>query len=151
MRGSGVMRALAALAVAGSIQPVFAQDAAVQSGGVLEVKIAPLHSAQGNVRLSIYRDPASFRKEARALRVLELPASEGEMSFRLEGLAPGRYAVMAYHDENANGKLDLRLGMFPIEGYGLSRNPRVMGPPAFEDSAFELGAEGGAQQIEMRY
>ena len=65
--------------------------------------------------------------------------------------SPGRYALMAYHDENANGKLDLRLGMFPIEGYGLSRNPKVMGPPAFEDSAFELGAEGGAQQIEMRY
>ncbi|MEN3113404.1 DUF2141 domain-containing protein [Uliginosibacterium paludis] len=151
MRGSEVMRALAALAVAGGIQPVFAQEAAAKPSAVLEVKVAPLHSAQGAVRLGLYADPAGFRKEARALRVVELPASPGEVVFRLEGLAPGRYALMAYHDENANGKLDLRLGMFPIEGYGLSRNPKVMGPPAFEDSAFELGAEGGTQQIEMRY
>jgi uncharacterized protein (DUF2141 family) len=34
---------------------------------------------------------------------------------------------------------------------GLSRNPEVSGPPAFEDSAFELGAEPGAIAIEMHY
>lgn len=117
----------------------------------LEVVVAPVHSAQGGVRLSLYRDAATFRKETQALRVIELPAQQGEMHFRVEGLAPGRYAVMVYHDENANQKLDLRFGMFPTEGYGLSRNPKVMGPPKFEDSAFELGAEGGVQQIEMRY
>lgn len=113
--------------------------------------VGPLRSAQGGVRLSLYREPASFRKEAQALRVVELPAQVGEMRFHLEGLEPGRYAVMVYHDENGNGHLDLRLGMFPLEGYGLSRNPKVFGPPAFADSAFELEAAGAEQRIEMRY
>jgi uncharacterized protein (DUF2141 family) len=124
---------------------------AAAAGSTLEVVVAPVRSVQGGVRLSLYRDAATFRKEAQALRVIELPAQRGELHFRIEDLAPGRYAVMVYHDENANQKLDLRFGMFPAEGYGLSQNPKVMGPPKFDDSAFELGAEGGMQQIEMRY
>ena len=53
-------------------------------------------------------------------------------------LPPGRYAIMAYHDADLNGKFDLRFGMFPTEGYGLSNNPKVMGPPKFADSAFDV-------------
>lgn len=121
------------------------------AGQGLDVVVGPVRSAQGGVRLSLYREPASFRKEAQALRVVEVPAQAGEMRFHLEGLEPGSYALMVYHDENGNGRLDLRLGMFPLEGYGLSRNPKVFGPPAFADSAFALGPEGGEQRVEMRY
>ncbi|MGV0975151.1 MAG: DUF2141 domain-containing protein [Azonexus sp.] len=39
-----------------------------------------------------------------------------------------------------NGKFDLRFGMFPTEGYGHSNNPKVMGPPKFADSAFDVAA-----------
>jgi len=45
---------------------------------------------------------------------------------------------MAYHDADLNGKFDLRFGMFPTAGYGLSNNPKVMGPPKFADSAFDV-------------
>jgi hypothetical protein len=34
--------------------------------------------------------------------------------------------------------LKLHLSIFPIEGYGLSNNPKVMGPPKYEDSAFDF-------------
>ena len=37
-----------------------------------------------------------------------------------------------------NGKFDLRFGMFPTAGYGLSNNQKVMGPPKFADSAFDV-------------
>ena len=55
-----------------------------------------------------------------------------------DGLPTGRYAVMAYHDENADQKLNLRFGMFPTEGYGLSNNPAIIGPPKFADSVFAI-------------
>jgi len=58
---------------------------------------------------------------------------------------------MAYHDENGDGALDRFLGMIPTEGYGLSNNPEVTGPPAFEDSAFALPDGGGAITVTMRY
>ena len=56
---------------------------------------------------------------------------------------------MAYHDEDGNGELNRRFGMFPTEGYGLSNNPSVSGPPAFEDSAFEFAAGAGTVGINI--
>jgi uncharacterized protein (DUF2141 family) len=31
--------------------------------------------------------------------------------------------------------------MIPTEGYGLSNNPKVMGPPAFKDSEFQINQD----------
>jgi len=60
---------------------------------------------------------------------------------------------MAYHDEDGNGELNRRFGMFPTEAYGLSNNPSVSGPPAFEDSAFEVAGDAGTARIsiDIRY
>ncbi|MGC3963069.1 MAG: DUF2141 domain-containing protein [Rhodocyclaceae bacterium] len=128
----------------------FAPTALAQTAS-FDIAIGPLRSADGNLRVGIYRDPATFRKEAQAIKVITLPARTGQMVAKVDDLPPGRYAVMAYHDENANDKLDLRLGMFPIEGYGLSNNPTVIGPPAFDDSAFVIERAGQRIDIEMRY
>ena len=59
--------------------------------------------------------------------------------------------VMVYHDANADQTLNLRLGMFPTEGYGLSNNPKVMGPPRFADSAFEVAGPETAIDIRLAY
>ena len=135
---------LAALLLA-SISAALAQTA------TLTITLAGVRSASGTLRVSIYREQDAFRKEAQAFRLQAVPASAGEVVLGFEALPPGRYAVMAYHDENANDKLDLRLGMIPIEGYGLSNNPRVFGPPAFADSAFELPAAGTGITLKLAY
>lgn len=131
---------LAALAL-----PVQAMDPA------LEVVMGGVKDARGQVRVGIYADAKTFRKEAQALAVKTAPAAPGAVRVRFDALPPGRYAIMAYHDEDGNGELNRRLGMFPTEGYGLSNNPQVMGPPAFEDSAFALPRTDGPLRIEMRY
>ncbi len=64
---------------------------------------------------------------------------------------PGQYAVMAYHDANDDQKLDLRFGMFPKEGWGLSNNPKVMGPPSFSASSFTMTEQTMATMIDMHY
>lgn len=117
----------------------------------LEVELANVRSTAGNLRLSLYRAEDPFRKEAQAFRVLIVPAQVGKSQQHFDDLPPGRYAVMAYHDENTNAKLDLRLGMFPLEGYGLSNNPKVFGPPAFADSAFEQAPGGSRISIQLKY
>lgn len=117
----------------------------------LVVTIKEIRDATGNLRISLYADPDSFRKEDRALKAVSLPAAKGEARVTFDGLAPGRYALMAYHDENADGKLNLRLGMFPTEGYALSNNPRVMGPPKFADSAFEVSAPETEASLTLAY
>ncbi|HEX6735539.1 MAG TPA: DUF2141 domain-containing protein, partial [Azonexus sp.] len=107
--------------------------------------------APGNLRASLYNDPATFRKEAKALQVATVPAAAGDVQLVFKDVPAGRYAIMAYHDADGDGKLNLRLGMFPAEGYGLSNNPKVFGPPQFTDSAFEVGADGAALAITLSY
>jgi len=117
----------------------------------LIVNLNNIGEAGGNLRASLYREPESFRKEDRAVQVVSIPATKGSAQIVFDALPPGRYAVMVYHDENGDGKLNLRFGMFPIEGYGLSNNPKVMGPPKFADSAFEVGEQETSVNITLNY
>lgn len=118
----------------------------------LKITLAGVEHERGNVRIGLYAEPKTFRKEAKAFATKQTTAAKGDVTLTLGDIPPGRYAVMAYHDENANGELDRRFGMFPAEGYGLSNNPRVMGPPAFEDSAFDVVAgQSTTVIIDMRY
>ncbi|WP_026687978.1 DUF2141 domain-containing protein [Azovibrio restrictus] len=119
--------------------------------GSLSVTLTQIRDARGQLRVGLYQDPKTFRKEAQAFAVQQVPATPGTVQVRFTNLPPGRYAIMAYHDENGDGELNRRLGMFPTEGYGLSNNPKVMGPPQFEDSAFQVPAAGQAVSIEIRY
>ena len=62
------------------------------------------------------------------------------------GIAPGDYAVSAYHDENANGKLDRNLVGMPKEGIGASNDASgTMGSPKFKDARFTY--KGGQQTL----
>lgn len=62
-------------------------------------------------RCTASRKPSA--REDKALKVISLPAAKGESKFVFDNLPSGRYAVMVYHDENADQKLNLRFGMFP--------------------------------------
>lgn len=117
----------------------------------LEVRVDGVRNATGELRVGLYRDTATFRKEAQAFRIATTPAQAGTQTLQFTDVPPGRYAVMAYHDENANGKMDLRLGMFPVEGYALSNNPKVMGPPRFDDSAFDVPEQGTQITLGLSY
>jgi uncharacterized protein (DUF2141 family) len=117
----------------------------------LVVNLLGVRDATGHLRASLYREPETFRKEDKAVKVISLPAAKGDAKLVFTGLPPGRYAVMVYHDENIDQKLNLRFGMFPTEGYGLSNNPKVMGPPKFVDSAFDLAGPETAINIKLAY
>jgi uncharacterized protein (DUF2141 family) len=117
----------------------------------LQVTLTGIGHDRGSMRVGLYDDPKTFRKEAHALAIQQVPAATGTVTVSFPALAAGRYAVMAYHDEDGDGELDRRFGMFPTEGYGLSNNPTVTGPPAFEDSAFSVGAEASSLSIAIRY
>lgn len=117
----------------------------------LVVNLLGVRDATGNLRASLYREPDTFRKEDKAVQVVSLPAAKGDAKLVFTGLPLGRYAVMAYHDDNIDQKLNLRFGMFPTEGYGLSNNPKVMGPPKFADSAFDLTGPETAINIKLAY
>lgn len=114
----------------------------------LKVAVQAVRGNQGQVKLMLFDKEEGFRKEDKARQVLALPLGTGAVLGQFNGLEPGRYAVVAYHDENHDNTLNLRFGMFPKEGYGLSNNPKLSGPPKFVQAAFDLPEAG--RQIEIR-
>jgi uncharacterized protein (DUF2141 family) len=141
------LRAVLALAAA-----ITTSGFAVAEGESMTVRLNGIEHDRGTVRVALFSDPKTFRKADQAYAGKKVPASAGTVTVEFDEVPAGQYAVMAYHDENGNGELDLRFGMMPIEGYGLSNNPKVMGPPSFKDSQFEVPGDKPSEiDIDIRY
>lgn len=119
----------------------------------MSITVTDIRSNKGVVRACITADAKSFPKcnqDPKAKRVVVPAGSSVTISFK--GIAPGEYAVALLHDENNNGKADRTLGMIPKEGYGFSRDAKVvMGPPKYKDAVFTQGAASQSMKIKMRY
>jgi hypothetical protein len=65
---------------------------------------------------------------------------------------PGRYAVIAFHDENDNGRLDESPWGVPTEGYGFSNDAQgFLAAPSFEAAGVMLDAGDSAVTISLIY
>lgn len=60
------------------------------------------------------------------------------------GVAPARYAVSAFHDENGDGLLQRTLGLWPSEGVGSSAAVGARNA-SFADAAFDYS--GGVREV----
>jgi uncharacterized protein (DUF2141 family) len=79
------------------------------------------------------------------------PAAAGNV-LKFPGVTPGSYAVMVYHDENMNGRLDKSANGMPQEGWGFSRNARGhYGPPTFDDARIDIKAGNNDVALDMVY
>jgi uncharacterized protein (DUF2141 family) len=117
----------------------------------LDVSIAGKRSAKGNLLVCLTANPKAFpdcSKDPKA-RTAKLAATNATVSF--DGLAPGAYAISMIHDENANGKMDVRV-FLPKEGFGFSRNPAItFGPPKFGAASFQVSEGANNQMVKLRY
>ena len=122
-------------------------------GTDVSIEVTALRSIRGVVRACMTSHPQRFprcRGDADAY-ALVVPAGR-TVTLEFAGVTPGRYAIALLHDENNNGKADRAFSLMPKEGYGFSRDaPVVMGPPSFEQAAFEVGRAQVRQTIRMRY
>ena len=117
--------------------------AALQAAAAeLTVEVRGIRSDDGGVFLAVHgpetRDTFPSGEALAAGR--REPARTGTLRFVIRDLAPGRYALAAFHDENDNGDLDTNLIGIPTEGFGFGNDARAMfGPPDFEAAAVTVG------------
>jgi uncharacterized protein (DUF2141 family) len=121
--------------------------------GQLTVHVTGIRSGDGQVRAGIFDSGDGFplRVDDVAIKA-DAPIKDGEALIVFDNLPRGTYAVVAYHDENDNGKLDRnRLGK-PREGAGIYRRPRSrFPPPRFRNSRFEFRGEDTTVRIDLTY
>ena len=120
----------------------------------LSVEIAGTRSAAGHLRVAVHGvgSAATFPDAATAVHRLAVTAREEVLRLSLPDLAPGRYAIAAFHDENDNGELDTNLVGMPVEGWGVSNDAAGrFGPPDFQAAAITLGAAPVTARITLDY
>ena len=116
------------------------------------VTIDGLKNAQGNVFIGLYASPAKFLQGNQADAQKKVRASTGPVTVAFDNLAPGTYAVGAFHDENGNDHLDTNFLGLPVEGYALSNGVRaVMAKPTFQQAAFSVGNGDKPVALHIRY
>jgi uncharacterized protein (DUF2141 family) len=121
--------------------------------GNLTVSVEGLRNRQGQVCLSLFNQGQGFPSQgANAVQTRCVKASGSSVKVRFSQLAPGSYAVAVLHDANGDSQANRnRLGI-PTEGFGFSRNPRIVtGPPKFKDAMIQVSGSNTATQIQLRY
>lgn len=116
---------------------------------ILSVEITNVRASGGTLRVALYKPGGKFGKTKPDF-YKNIPVREAG-SLKLDfDVAPGRYAIAVYHDQNDNSKLDKNLVGYPREPFGFSNNyrPLVSGPD-FQDCAFELTEEGKSISIKL--
>lgn len=119
----------------------------------VEVTVSGIEKPTGTLRISVYREEAGFPTDAeKAWRHYTQPVNSQSVSFLIDDLPPGEYAIAIHHDENNDGEVNTKWYGLPKEGLGVSKNAKgFMGPPDFEDAVFRLGEDGEVLKITLVY
>jgi acyl-CoA reductase-like NAD-dependent aldehyde dehydrogenase/uncharacterized protein (DUF2141 family) len=119
----------------------------------LWLKIETPAGATGSIAYLVFNAPDGFPQSQKKAVVHGFSAASpsGSVTTIDAGELPaGRYAVSAYLDENGNHKLDSGLFGIPREPVGASNNPAPrMGPPRFDDCAFQFGSSTQTISIQL--
>lgn len=138
-----ITMALAALQLAAP-----AANAASKPGDVT-VQLLDVASGKGRLMVSLC-DKASFLRRCASSQSTRAKRGNAVVTFR--GVKPGRYAVMAFHDENGDGRMGRTSIGAPSEGYGFSRDAKgTAGAPAFDQAAINVPAAGAVVPIHLVY
>ncbi len=114
-------------------------SATVLMPATLIVKVENVSAKGGNLRLGVYNRAQFEVRGTKPAAGAVVPAKAGEMVLTFSDLAPGEYGVKTFQDENANGTLDMFLGLAPSEPFGVSNDARPRGGPAsWDDAKFTL-------------
>jgi uncharacterized protein (DUF2141 family) len=118
----------------------------------LTVTVLGLRSDAGELLVGVYDSAPGFKSavadSAKKSALLpekwrvagaSLRAQAGAQSITFRQLPPGRYAIIAFHDENDNGLLDENAMGVPLEGYGFSNDAQgFLSAPSFAAAAITL-------------
>ncbi len=136
-------------------EPVVSEQPAAEEteGYCLVLEIQGARNAEGLLRIAAFGDAEDFEHSRDPAVHVSLPVDPAGVSHRLCGLTPGRWGLAVFHDEDADMELDTLFGI-PREGFGFSRNPRIIkGKPGFSDVDIQVvpGTADYPLTIRMNY
>lgn len=117
----------------------------------LTIRIEGADSDEGLVQGLIFNSPEGFPDNPeKAYITLSAEIKKGTAIFNVEGISPGEYAVVVFHDRDSDGKMRYGLFGIPKDKYGFSNNARnKFSAPSFERASFKVKNEDKSIQIDL--
>jgi uncharacterized protein (DUF2141 family) len=123
------------------------QSASTLGSSTLTVQVTGIRNAKGKIRATLYRDTKFVEN-----RDAEVDAKSLTAKVVFDNIPQGVYTVNLFHDENMNGKMDTNFFGVPVEGYGMSNNPKKrMSKPGFDETNFPVNRPECVIEIKMIY
>ena len=129
---------------------LLAATSAGAGAGMLTVEVTEVASSRGVVRVAVctrdtFLEPACPYTGSAAAR-------EGLTVVRVDAVPPGRYALQAFHDANANHRIDRNFLGLPEEGIGFGNDAAIrFGPPEFTEASVDLPDAATWTSLRLRY
>jgi uncharacterized protein (DUF2141 family) len=113
----------------------------------LLVRVVGLRNNKGDVRCTLFSSAEEFPTNDDQMATTVTAPIIGQVAIcEFSAIAPGTYAVVFFHDENADGKFNRDWLGLPKEGYGFSNDaPARWHTPSFNAASFPFS--GGIQEI----
>ena len=137
--------------ISSSVGVGFAPPTRAQPGGqaTILLKVVGLHSEKGQVKIAVFNSPDKWLEEPVYSATIDVNGQA--VTWKINRVPYGDYAVAVFHDENKNGKMDKGVLGIPLEPYGFSNNLRVtFGPPKWEKAKFAVKSSTKDVSIEVK-
>lgn len=109
---------------------------------ILRVHVSGAQTDKGVYFCALFDDEEKLKQRKDPVRFKRFPASTESITWSINTLAPGEYAIAVFHDANENDIVDRHPLGFPTEAYGFSHNARgKFGPPPYDKIRFQLADE----------
>ena len=145
--------AFIALAITGNATSAFAAQPATiaPATAALTVRFTGIETPTGAVMLSIFASEAAFDAGGAPVASAMAPVRGDTAEAVFPGLAPGHYAVKAFHDVDGDGTMGMTPFGMPTEPFAFS-NDAVgnAGPAKWAAANFELGTANTVHSIKIR-
>jgi uncharacterized protein (DUF2141 family) len=136
--------------IAGSFCFLLFANSLAQQSGTLTVSAEKFNNDNGKAVVNLFRKeddvPKKYFLQTSAL------IKNGKASLTFENLPYGEYGLILFHDENANGTLDHKLG-FPNEPMAFSNNWKLSlfsGMPSFDKLRFDFTVKTSEITIKLK-
>jgi dienelactone hydrolase/uncharacterized protein (DUF2141 family) len=126
------MRSMTVLATAAGL--LAAGAAGAQTGSTVTLTFDGVHSSEGMVEVALCGDPKATLPGGCFSYSGAAKASTGRTVVVIPGVAPGVYAIQAFHDENGDNRPEI-----PPEGYAFGNDAPF--PPSFEAASIKVAGD----------
>ena len=122
------------------------------SGVPLTITLKDVRNKKGDVVFGVFKQADGFPNVESKAVFWEVKSAGADALVFTTRLPPGRYAAGVLHDENRSGDLEKNFAGIPLEGYGVTNNPKPrLRKATFEEATFDLPPEGAELTISLQY